>query len=257
MSANIELPTQQDLVQLAPEKKVDVIEGTMAQIQEHKQGFDEDRRRHRSTPKFAPAGQSTQMVIGATPTSDRQILGTATHLYSHYGLRRIYYSSFSPFPLGDARLPQKAPPLVREHRLYQADWLMRYYQFDASELTSDENPNLSLNQDPKLTWAQKHPEFFPVDVNAAPREALLRVPGIGHRNVDRIVRIRRYHRLSLDDLRKLRVLVKTAGPYVIADGHLPRITFSRLHDHTANALHAPQPFQLDLFPAASTVSGQL
>ena len=200
LSANIELPTQQDLVQLAPEKKVAVIEGTMGQITERKTELDQDRRRHRSTPRFAPAGQSTQMVVGATATSDRQILSTASHLYSNYKLRRIYYSSFSPFPMGDARLPQAAPPLVREHRLYQADWLMRYYGFHAAELTSDRDPNLSLSKDPKLTWAEAHPEFFPVDVNAGSREALLRVPGIGYRNVERILRIRRYHQLTLDDL---------------------------------------------------------
>src|SRR3569833_1283289 len=200
LSANIELPTQQDLAQLAPEKKVDIIEGTMNQIAERKTELDEDRRRHRSTPRFAPAGQSTQMVIGATSTSDRQILSTASHLYSNYKLRRIYFSSFSPFPLGDARLPQSAPPLVREHRLYQADWLMRYYGFSAAELTTDESPDLSLSKDPKLTWAETHPEFFPIDVNAASREALLRVPGIGYRNVDRILRIRRYHRLTIDNL---------------------------------------------------------
>src|SRR3569833_2405026 len=183
LSANIELPTQQYLVQLAPEKKLYVIEGTMNQITERKAEVEEDHRRHRSTPRFAPAGQSTQMVVGATATSDRQILSTASHLYDHYKLRRIYFSSFSPFPRGDARLPQAAPPLVREHRLYQADWLMRYYGYSATELTTKEKPKHSMQKDPKLTWAEAHPEFFPVDVNTATREVLLRVPGIGYSNV--------------------------------------------------------------------------
>lgn len=253
LSANIELPTQQDLVQLAPEKKVDVIEGTMNQITERKAEIDEDRRRHRSTPRFAPAGQSTQMVVGATSTSDRQILSTASHLYDNYKLRRIYFSSFSPFPLGDARLPQAAPPLVREHRLYQADWLMRYYGYNAAELTTDKQPNLSLEKDPKLTWAEAHPEFFPVDVNAASREALLRVPGIGYRNVSRILRIRGYHRLSLDDLRKLNVRVKLAEKYLITADHLPNVS----HPLIVEAPKPVQAVQLDLFASTSAFSGQL
>ena len=255
LSANIELPTQQDLVQLAPEKKVEIIEGTMNQITERKAEIDEDRKRHRSTPRFAPAGQSTQMVIGATSTSDRQILSTASHLYASYGLRRIYFSSFSPFPLGDARLPQSAPPLVREHRLYQADWLMRYYGFSAAELTTDERPNLSMTKDPKLVWAEAHPEFFPVDVNVASREALLRVPGIGYRNVIRIMRIRRYHRLNIGDLRKLNVRVKLAGGFVLAADHLPqKLQLLREVEVSKTTL----PVQLDLFAAvASSFSGQL
>lgn len=253
LSANIELPTQQDLVQLAPEKKVAVIEGTMNQITERKTELDEDRRRLRSTPRFAPAGQSTQMVVGASPASDRQVLSTATHLYTSYKLRRIYYSSFSPFPSGDARLPQAAPPLVREHRLYQADWLMRYYGFSAGELTTDQDPNLSLYKDPKLAWAEAHPEFFPVDVNAGSRHALLRVPGIGYRNVDRILRIRKYHRLTLDDLRKLNVRVKMAEHYLLAADHIPSA-----HQPLAAATpELAQPVQLDLFASRSALSGQL
>lgn len=166
LSANIELPTQQDLVQLAPEKKTSVIESTMGQIHDRKEDADEQRRKSPLAPKFAAAGQSTQMVVGATPANDRQILSTATHLYTQYKLRRIYYTGFSPYPEADARLPLKAAPMIREHRLYQSDWLMRFYGFDASELTSPENPDLSLTEDPKTTWAKMHPEFFPVDVTA-------------------------------------------------------------------------------------------
>src|SRR6195952_1535365 len=190
LSANIELPTQQDLVQLAPEKKSVVIESTMSQIATRKDEADEDRRKSSLAPKFAAAGQSTQMVVGATPATDRQILTTATHLYGQYKLRRIYYTGFSPYPQADTRLPLRPAPLIREHRLYQSDWLVRFYGFLASELTSDVNPDLSLTEDPKTTWARTHPEFFPVDVNAAPKESLLRVPGIGYRHVGRILKIR-------------------------------------------------------------------
>ena len=254
LSANIELPTPDDLIQLAPDKKVEVIEGTMAQIRERKDECDEDRQRHRSSPGFAPAGQSTQMVIGATPTTDRAILTTARHLYKTHKLRRIYYSAFSPYPLGDARLPQAAPPLVREHRLYQADWLMRYYKFEASELTSDQIPNLRLDQDPKMTWAETHPEFFPVDVNIAPAEALLRVPGIGHSNVERILRIRRYHKLGMDDLRKLHVRTRVAAKFVTAHDHVPS---ARSVDSSASNIVPAAETQLDLFAAHSALTGQL
>jgi putative DNA modification/repair radical SAM protein len=259
LSANIELPTANDLVQLAPDKSAKVIEGTMGQIRERKDELDHDRKRIRSTPKFAPAGQSTQMVIGATATTDRAILSTANHLYSNYKLRRIYYSGFSPYPLGDARLPMAAPPLVREHRLYQADWLMRYYKFDATELTTDKAPNLSLDEDPKLTWAKAHPDFFPVDVNAAPREALLRVPGIGHQNVERILKIRRYHRLAIEDLRKLHVRTSMAANYVTTNNHLPTNQSSDNLLAIPKSLSTTRPaaVQLDLFAANSAVTGQL
>ena len=249
LSANIELPTHADLVQLAPEKKSAVIETTMAQIAERKDEADEDRKKSALAPKFAAAGQSTQMVVGATPANDRQILTTATHLYGQYKLRRIYYTGFSPYPEADARLPLKAAPLMREHRLYQSDWLMRFYGFEASELTSEENPSLSLTEDPKTTWARAHPEYFPVDVNTAVKESLLRVPGIGYRNVERIVSIRKYHALGLEDLKKLNVRLKSALPYVVAVDHLP----------SAMVLSAPEPAaaQLDLFAPVSALTGSV
>ncbi len=221
LSANIELPTQEDLVQLAPEKKAAVIEGTMGQIADRKAEVDEDRRKLPSAPKFAPAGQSTQMVIGATPSTDRDIIHRASSLYGDYKLRRVYYTGFSPYPEADTRLPLKATPRMREHRLYQADWLMRFYGFKADEITTTDQPELDLAIDPKLAWARRHPEFFPVDVNAAPREALLRVPGLGYHNVDRIVRIRKYHKLGLDDLRKLHVRTKDTAEFVVTVDHLP------------------------------------
>jgi putative DNA modification/repair radical SAM protein len=249
LSANIELPTQADLVQLAPEKKSAVIESTMSQIAVRKDEADEDRKKSALAPKFAAAGQSTQMVVGATPANDRQILTTATHLYGQYKLRRIYYTGFSPYPEADARLPLQAAPLMREHRLYQSDWLMRFYGFEAAELTSEENPSLSLTEDPKTVWARTHPEYFPVDVNAAPRESLLRVPGIGYRNVERILSIRRYHALLVEDLRKLNIRVKAALPYLVTVDHLP----------AAVPLVAPEPAaaQLDLFAPVSALTGSL
>ncbi len=252
LSANIELPTQQDLVQLAPEKKAAVIETTMRQIERQKSESDEERDRshlpaHLKPAKFAAAGQSTQMVVGATAASDRDILSTATHLYGQYKLRRVYYTGFSPYPEADARLPLKAAPLIREHRLYQSDWLMRFYGFEAAELTSTDNPSLSLTEDPKSAWARTHPEFFPVDVNAGPREALLRVPGIGYRNVERILSIRRYHALHMPDLKKLNVRVKQAAPYILTPDHLP----------SATALEPPPASQLDLFAPVSALTGSL
>ncbi|NYF51980.1 putative DNA modification/repair radical SAM protein [Tunturiibacter gelidoferens] len=249
LSANIELPTQQDLVQLAPEKKTTVIESTMNKIALRKDEADEDRRKLPSAPKFATAGQSTQMVIGATPATDREILTTATHLYGQYKLRRIYYTGFSPYPAADARLPLKPTPMMREHRLYQSDWLMRFYGFNAAELTSEENPSLSLTEDPKTTWAKLHPEFFPVDVNAAPRESLLRVPGIGYRNVERILSIRKYHLFLLDDLKKLRVRIKSALPYLITIDHAPRQQPST-HESQLTT-------QLDLFASVSALTGSI
>ncbi len=252
LSANIELPTQQDLVQLAPEKKSTVIEATMGQIAAKKDESDDERRRSRLAPAFAAAGQSTQMIVGATPAKDREILSTATHLYGAYKLRRVYYTGFSPYPEADPRLPIKPAPLVREHRIYQADWLMRFYGFDATELTTAEQPDLSLLEDPKTSWAKAHPEFFPVDLNTAPREALLRIPGIGYKSVDRVLSIRRYHHLSIEDLRKLNVRIRSALPYIITADHLPSGV-----GVTEPPLIRAAASQMDLFAPASAVSGAL
>ncbi len=260
LSANIELPTQNDLVQLAPEKKAVIIEATMGQIQAKKDEVDDERKRTRlsldKAPKFAPAGQSTQLVVGATPTSDREIIARADHLYGAYKLRRVYYTGFSPYPEADARLPLKAAPMIREHRLYQADWLMRFYGFEAGELTSDAEPELSLAEDPKTSWAKRHPEFFPVDVNTAPREALLRVPGIGYKNVERIVRIRRYQKLALEHLRKLHVQLKNAAGYITASDHLPSAPLLNVAAATMPTLQAA-PAQMELFAASSAFTGAL
>ena len=232
----------------------------MGQIQAKKDENDDERKRTRldlaKAPKFAPAGQSTQLVVGATATSDREIIARANHLYGTYKLRRVYYTGFSPYPEADARLPLKAAPMIREHRLYQADWLMRFYGFEAAELTSDAEPELSLAEDPKTAWARRHPEFFPVDVNTAPREALLRVPGIGYKNVDRIVRIRRYQKLALEHLRKLHVQLKNAAAYITTADHLPSRPLVKAANAPVPLLQVP-PAQMELFAASSALSGAL
>ena len=250
LSVNVELPTQSDLVQLAPEKKTATIETTMGQIRARKDEADDERSVIRSAPKFAPAGQSTQMIVGATATTDREIIARAGRLYSEQKLRRIYYTGFSPYPEADPRLPLKSTPLLREHRLYQADWLMRFYGFAPEEITTAERPELSLSEDPKTAWAKEHPEFFPVDVNRAPRETLLRVPGIGYQNVERILRIRKYHRLTLENLRKLHVRLSTARQFVVTADHLP----SAQVNHVLTSLPAQQ---LELFASVSAISGAL
>jgi putative DNA modification/repair radical SAM protein len=255
LSANIELPTQADLEKLAPEKNGAIIENAMEQVSSEINSSKEERQKTTTAPVLAPAGQSTQMVIGATPSTDAEILAKSSHLYSSYRLRRVYYSAFSPFPKADARLPIAAPPLVREHRLYEADWLIRYYGFSAGELTTTEQPNLDAKIDPKLGWALRHREYFPVDVNSAPREQLLRVPGLGYRNVMRVLSIRRYHRLSLDDLRRLRVSLRRCKPFVITVDHSPSVT---VLDSPRLCAKAAPPEQLTLFEAAAGAAvGQL
>lgn len=218
LSLNIELPAQRDLDRLAPAKQHTVIERGMEEIR----SVETESRESGGRLKFAPAGQTTQMVIGATEDTDAQILGKATSLYNRYGLRRVYYSAFSPIPHASGELPVQAPPLIREHRLYQADWLVRFYGFRAEELTSNDDPMLSYDWDPKLGWALRNRQFFPVDVNRAPRETLLRVPGLGARNVKRILQVRKYRQLRMDDLRKLRVPVERAKQFLVTVDGGPR-----------------------------------
>jgi putative DNA modification/repair radical SAM protein len=223
ISINVELPTETDLQKLAPEKNLGRIQHSMGAIRERIDRSKAERKESAKAPIFAPAGQSTQMIVGATPSTDRTILTQASSLYQTARLRRVYYSAFSPIPDASQRLPLSAPPLVREHRLYQADWLLRFYGFQADELTSEAQANLDLQVDPKLAWALRHPGKFPVDVNRASRESLLRVPGLGVKNVDRILQIRRWHRLRLDDLIRLRVPIKKAMPFTEAADHVPRV----------------------------------
>jgi putative DNA modification/repair radical SAM protein len=221
VSANIELPVQADLDRLAPDKLRSAIEGTMAVVRSESDAAAEDRRTMRHPVPFAPAGQTTQMIVGASQSSDATMLGTASELYDRHRLRRVYYSAFSPFPRAPRAVPPSAPPRVREHRLYQADWLMRHYGFSADELTTEAQPNLQLHISPKLAWALRHPERFPVDVNVAPREELLRIPGIGYRTVDRLLRIRRRQRLRFGDLQRLRIRLQEARHFMVTADSRP------------------------------------
>jgi putative DNA modification/repair radical SAM protein len=223
LSINVELPTQKDLDVLAPEKNLKRIETSMTTIKIRIDEAKVERRVSPKAPVFAPAGQSTQMIVGASPADDATILQRASSLYKKQRLRRVYYSAFSPIPDASSKLLVTAPPLLREHRLYQADWLMRFYGFDVAELTTRERPNLYLDIDPKLAWALRNPNKFPVDLNKAPREMLLRVPGLGVRNVDRIVRIRRWHSIRLNDLTRLRVPLSKAMPFIVVSDHTPRL----------------------------------
>ncbi len=248
ISINVELPTSGDLQKLAPEKNLSRIRASMNGIQQRVQQAKAERKQSRKAPPYAPAGQTTQMIVGATPTPDREVLLQASTLYRAHGLRRVYYSAFSPIPSSSAKLPLIAPPLVREHRLYQADWLMRFYGFAAAELTTAAEPNLDLTADPKLGWALRHPDKFPVDVNKAPRELLLRVPGLGVRNVDRILRIRRWQALRLADLTRLRVPLKKALPFLVAADHSPH-RLGLDHSRTLQNFLRPPSQQLDLFSA--------
>jgi len=214
LSVNIELPTKADLKNLAPEKDRAKLEGNMSMLQTKAVELKDARKTIKSTPLFLPAGQSTQMIVGATPAPDLDILQTASSLYKSYRLRRVYYSAFSPIPHADKRLPSQTPPLVREHRLYQADWMLRFYGFTVDDIVSTQFPDLDMDVDPKTAWALRHPAFFPVDVNTAPREALLRVPGFGAGSVDKILQTRRYHRITLADLARLRVALNRAKYFV-------------------------------------------
>ncbi len=186
------------------------------------------------------------MIVGATPTPDRAILAQASTLYGAHRLRRVYYSAFSPIPSASSKLPLIAPPLVREHRLYQADWLMRFYGFDVGEITSEAQPDLPLGIDPKLAWALRNVASFPIDLNRAPRELLLRVPGLGVRNVDRILGMRRWHRLTLADLTKLRVPLAKTLPFIVTADHVPKIVGQLPAASRSNSTSSPRPRAVNL-----------
>jgi putative DNA modification/repair radical SAM protein len=222
LSINLELPSAQSLRALAPEKSEASIKGAMGQMRERIAEAKEERRR------FAPAGQSTQIIVGADDTSDAAVLETSDTLYSRFKLKRVYYSAFSPIPDATALLPAKPPPLLRENRLYQADWLLRHYGFTVSEIASGgEDGMLDLEIDPKLAWALKNRARFPVDVNRGDREMLLRVPGLGKRAVDKIVAARRHARLRLADVARLSPGFKRALPFLVTPDHTPRALIDR------------------------------
>ena len=263
LSINVELPTEAGLATFAPEKTVQSIRGAMGELRWR---IDEAREARAPTaaaavasptvkrtarprpPRFAPAGQSTQMIVGADGANDRQILASADALYGSYRMRRVYYSAFSPIPDASRKLPVQPPPLAREHRLYQADWLLRFYGYGVEEITSTTSDGmLDLDIDPKMAWAIAHPERFPVDLNRAPKELLLRVPGLGVRNVKRVLMARRHARLRVADVARLKAPMSKLLPFVQLADHHPRRS---LDDPAAlRARLAPPPRQGSLFDA--------
>lgn len=260
LSANIEMPRQEDLDKLAPEKTIGEIEETMANV---KNGIDDAKDRTKSdgsSPAFARAGQSTQLVVGASESTDTVILSKAEQLYNRFKLRRVYYSAFSPATFTDKTLQDKpGTPPMREHRLYEADWLIRNYKFAAHEVTTGlAGGNLDLDVDPKLGWALRHRQLFPIDVNRASKSLLLRIPGIGVKNVQRILNIRRFHRIRLVDLDRLNVSIARAKWFVITADHNPdvlRLDRADLPDILKRK--AVQPSLFDQTMRTSVVAGQL
>jgi putative DNA modification/repair radical SAM protein len=231
LSVNVEIANEQSLMRLAPEKNFQSVFLPMKYIQQGVLQSAEERKKYRYAPRFAPAGQSTQMIVGATPETDKDILFLSSALYQRPTMKRVYYSGYIPVNEYDSRLPAiKQAPLVRENRLYQADWLMRFYQFTVDEIVNNEHPDLDLEIDPKLSWALRHPEYFPVDINQADYEMLLRVPGLGVKSAKLIVTSRRYGRLGSYQLKQMGVVMKKAQYF---------ITCKELPVHTVNEL-SPQ-----------------
>ncbi len=249
VSINVELPTVPGLTRLAPEKSATRIEGAMRDMKTAIVDTADARKRYRSAPRFAPAGQSTQMIVGADAATDRDIVTKAATLYDRFALRRVYYSAFSPIPEASAVLPLQRPPLMREHRLYQSDWLMRFYDYAPGEVAAAADPAtgmMPLDIDPKLAWALKFRERFPVDVNRGSREDLLRVPGLGVKAVNSILKARKWRRLSLDDVARLTVSVAKVRPFVVAEGWRPVLLTDRAD---LKPLVAAKREQLELFAA--------
>ena len=248
VSINVELPTVAGLERLAPEKDNARIEGAMRDMKSSIIDARDATKKYKSAPTFAPAGQSTQMIVGADAASDGDIVVKASMLYDRFALRRVYYSAFSPIPSPSAVLPLKRPPLMREHRLYQSDWLMRFYGFKPAEVVSaaDADGMLPLDIDPKLAWALTGREFFPVDVNRAPRERLLRVPGLGTKAVGRILSSRRWRSITLADVARLTVSVAKVRPFIVTSDWRPTLLTDRAD---LRMLVAPKVTQLDLFAA--------
>ncbi|RTL55253.1 MAG: putative DNA modification/repair radical SAM protein [Bradyrhizobiaceae bacterium] len=242
LSINIEVPTETSLSKLAPEKDVRAIRRTMGRMRLKLDETDAAKTEKAAT-RFAPAGQSTQMIVGADSSNDRTILETSANLYASYRLKRVYYSAFSPIPDASLKLPLQAPPLMREHRLYQADWLMRFYGFGIGEITDPlEGGMLPLDIDPKLAWALRHRGRFPLDVNKASREDLLRVPGFGVKAVDSIIAARRFSTVGIDDLGRLNISRRKALPFITLAGHRPAP--SQLDSNRLLNLFRPKASQL-------------
>ncbi|MBL9185062.1 MAG: putative DNA modification/repair radical SAM protein, partial [Verrucomicrobiaceae bacterium] len=272
ISINIELPSQQSLDRLAPEKNLintkQAMHGIRQRIDESLEAKKVARqivnRPRVKAPAFA-TGQSTQMIVGADDSSDALVLHRADELYREVRLRRVYYSGFSPIPEPSVLLPIKPPPLVREHRLYQADWLLRFYGFDVGELLPKEEPNLDLDLDPKLAWALRNRAVFPVDINRASQELLWRIPGLGTVNVARILAARRWSCLTLADLQRMRVNLKKVMPFIIAADHRPRLALLESTNLRQHFLPGPRQLELNFnapppttpADAAMALSGQI
>lgn len=256
MSVNIELPSQKSLALLAPQKSKEKILAPMGLIRDGIRENAADLARYRAAPKFVPAGQSTQMIIGATPETDRQILALTEGLYRKYQLKRVFFSAYMPV-VSDQNLPARdtPPPLLREHRLYQADWLLRFYGFSAGEILDDQHPDFNPLLDPKCNWALNHMEHFPVEVNRAPYEMLLRVPGIGVKSAKRIRAARRYAALDFDALKKLGVVLKRARYFILCGGKSisplptdnPAVIAGAVSDRGFSQRELAPPEQLSLF----------
>lgn len=245
VSINIELPTAPGLKRLAPEKSAARIEDAMGEMKHSIDDARDATRRFKSAPRYAPAGQSTQMIVGADAATDSDIVLRSSGLYRSYGMRRVYYSAFSPIPDASAILPLKRPPLMREHRLYQADWLMRFYGFAPAEVIAATDAGmLPLDMDPKLAWALKFRGSFPVDINSAPKAMLLRVPGLGTRAVGAILASRRQRRLRLVDVGRLTVSVAKLRPFIVTEDWRP-VALADKAD--LSSLVMPKSEQLELF----------
>jgi putative DNA modification/repair radical SAM protein len=245
LSINVELPTDASVVKYAPEKKPATIRKSMARLRERIEDVAGQKTVRARPPRFAPAGQSTQMIVGADASNDATIIDTSARLYGSYRLKRVYYSAFSPIPEASAHLPAMKPPLMREHRLYQADWLLRFYGFDKQEVVAGmDGGMLDLNVDPKLAWALRHRDWFPVDINRADKERLLRVPGLGAKVVQKILQARRFSKLRLEDVGRLCQSIAKVRRFIVAEGWSP----GGLVDAPAlRARLAPEPTQLSLF----------
>jgi putative DNA modification/repair radical SAM protein len=240
LSVNIEIPTEQNLKMLAPDKDYSSVFQPMGIIRQGILENAEDRKRYRSTPRFSPAGQSTQLIIGATSDSDKQILNLSSALYQNQKLKRVYYSGFIPVNSYDKRLPALIqPPLVRENRLYQADWLLRFYQFKVDEIVNDTHPHLDLEIDPKLSYALRNPWMFPIDINKADYEMILRIPGVGVKSAQLIIQARRYGKINSAQLQKMGVVMKRAR-YFLTCNELASSTVQELKPEGLRRLFTEQ-----------------
>ena len=244
LSINVELPRGDSLVKLAPQKQAGTIRKAMGSLRLRLDEAQDEKKRSRHAPRFAPAGQSTQMIVGADGESDTDIIRSSVSLYSGYNLKRVYYSAYSPIPGSSLHLPAKKPPLIREHRLYQADWLYRFYEFSVEDVVNaTDGGMLDLDMDPKLAWALKHRAMFPVDINTAPREKLLRIPGLGVKSVNAILRIRRLTALRLDDVAKLARSAKAMRRFITTSDWHP----GPMLDSAGLAATLVPPAQMSLF----------